>query len=119
MAPGYYSANDTLKFEFKFVDYVNQSMVMKVGFKNPDQISKNTGEPEMLNVSFPGNNFFFDEDGEFIPEGTMIQKQIPSQFILDGLIEKILEENGADIADSTTFVMAGNAVVNIFLSMGL
>jgi len=30
-----------------------------------------------------------------------------------------MEESGADIADSTTFIMAGNALVNIFLSMGL
>lgn len=73
----------------------------------------------MLNISFPGNKFFFDEDGEFIPEDTMIQKQIPSQFILNGLLEQVLEENGADIADSTTYLMAGNALVNIFLSMGL
>lgn len=117
--PGYYSEDANLGFGFNITKYENRTLTLQMNFSDTSVISKVTGEPDELEITFYGNMFFFDEEGQFISENTTIKKTMPSQFLVAGWVEDMMVESGEDIADAMTAIVTCNVVLNIFLSMGL
>lgn len=79
LLPGYYTDEQRadLGFKFNISAYYNNTLKLKMNFSDPAYISKETGDPEKLEINFIGNMFFFDEEGQMLEENTTVSKTMP------------------------------------------
>ena len=80
--PGEYSNADDLRFTWEVEEFTSRQMNIKLNFDSPEKVSSYP-DPDVLNVVFMSETWFFDVNRQPLKNGTMIEKEIPSQ-IADG-----------------------------------
>ena len=76
--PGEFSDEDDLRFSWEVEDFTSRQMNIKLNFDSPDKVSSYS-EPDVLNVVFMSETWFLDVNRQPLKNGTMIEKEIPSQ----------------------------------------
>ena len=80
--PGEFSNEDDLRFTWEVEEFTSRQMNIKLNFDSPDKVSSYS-DPDVLNVVFMSETWFLDVNRQPLRNGTMIEKEIPSQ-IEDG-----------------------------------
>ena len=80
--PGEFSNGDDLRFTWEVEEFTSRQMNIKLNFDSPDKVSSYS-DPDVLNVVFMSETWFLDVNRQPLRNGTMIEKEIPSQ-IEDG-----------------------------------
>lgn len=116
--PGDLSPREKLTMRYNISSYTTNELQLQLDFDYPVFVSAEYSDREQLQVFFPNRYFFFDYDGLFIKDNILLTRTLPSQMDPNSFGAQLAAQ-GENIATGSTALMAGNFVLNFFLSAGL